>query len=75
MSTFERKENKEKHIIMDLKGNMLKTIFLPLPEEPSYTSKALGRENRFWGIIKDKFYYLKLNENLDCWELHVADMK
>lgn len=75
VSTYETKDNKEKYIIMDLKGNIVSTCYIPIPKESSFLAKTLGRDNRFYGITNNKFYYLKENEDDEEWELHVTEIK
>jgi hypothetical protein len=75
VSTFERKDGTGKYIVMDLKGNILGTPYLPIPEEASFLAKTLGRDNRFYGITQGKFYYLKENEETEEWELHSVMIK
>ena len=72
VSTFEKKGEKEKYIIMDLNGKMIKTIYLPIPQQTSFTSQTIGRGNRLYGISNSKFYYLIENEDNEEWELHMT---
>lgn len=75
VSTYDRKGDKEKYIIMDLEGNILAAPYLPVPKESSFLSKTLGRGSRFYGIAGHKFYYLKENEDDEEWELHAIKIK
>jgi hypothetical protein len=75
VSTFDRKDDKEKYIIMDLKGNIISTLYMPITRKSSYTARTLGRANRFYGIANNKFYYIKENEDEEVWELLVTEMK
>ena len=75
VSTYETRDNKEKYIIMDLKGKILSTPYMPVPQESSFVSKTLGRGNRFYGIVDNTYYYLQENEENEEWELHVTDIK
>lgn len=72
VSTFERKENKEKCIIMDVKGNIIGTSYLPITGQSSFSARSMGKDNRFYGIADNKFYYLKENEDEELWELHAV---
>jgi len=72
VSTFERQENKEKCIIMDLNGNIIGTSYLPVTGQSSFSAMSMGKDNRFYGIAGSKFYYLKENEEEEVWELHAA---
>ena len=73
--TFEAEEGKEKHIVMDLQGNVLQTLYLPMPKKAGYVNRVMGRDNRFYGYCGDKYYYLQENEENEEWELHVARLK
>lgn len=57
--TYDITESEEKYIIMDLKGNILKTVFLP---ETSWETLTFSQ---------NKFYYLAENEEDEVWDLHV----
>lgn len=75
VSTYETKDKKEKYVVMDLKGNVLSTPFVPIPGKSSFTARTMGRDNRFYGIANGKFYYLEENEADEEWELHVTEIK
>jgi hypothetical protein len=60
VKTYDITETKQKYIILDLKGNILKTVFLP---------KAFKEILTF---NKNKFYYLEDNEE-EGWVLQVVD--
>jgi hypothetical protein len=72
VSTFEHKDNKEKCMIMDLKGNIIGSSYLPVTGESSFLARSMGKDNRFYGISNNKFYYLKENEDEEVWELHAV---
>jgi hypothetical protein len=59
--TYDMKDKKDKFIIMDLKGKILKTIFLPRVYMEIQTFHGTG------------FYYLALNEDEEEWELRRVD--
>lgn len=71
VSTFDRKDQKEKIIVMDLKGEILAAAYMPIPISSPYLARTMGRENRFYAIKDNKYYYLVLNEDEDNYELHV----
>jgi hypothetical protein len=73
VATYDRKNLKRKYILMDLKGTVLKTVYLPIPRESSYLTMAMGRDNRFYGIVNQKYYYLKENPDSEEWEIHVSE--
>jgi hypothetical protein len=73
--TYETEGEKEKHIIMDLKGKILQSLFLPMSKKTSYVNRSLGRDNRFYGYCGNNYYYLLENEDNEEWELHIAAIK
>jgi hypothetical protein len=75
VSTFDKKNNKEKYIVMDLKGKVLNTVYMPIPISSPFIACNMGRENRFYDIKSNKYYYLVLNEDEDTYELHVQPFK
>jgi len=62
VKTYDITETKEKYIIMDLKGNILKDVFLPKApmELLTFANKA--------------FYYLEDSEAEECWALSSVDI-
>jgi hypothetical protein len=60
VKTYDITDTKEKFIIMDLEGNILKTVFLPKSYREILT------------FNNDKFYYLEDNEDKNCWVLHAV---
>jgi hypothetical protein len=75
VSTYERKDNKEKYVIMDLKGTIISTPFLSISEQSSFSARSLGRENRFHGIVNNKYYNLVENEDSEEWEAYVEEIE
>lgn len=71
--TFDRKDNKDKYVVMDLKGAILKTVYLPALEY-RYLTQLVGLGPKYYWVDNDKFYYLKENEDDEVWELHVTDI-
>jgi len=62
VKTHDITDTKEKFIILDIKGNILETVFLP----KTYRELLTFRNN--------KFYYLEENEDDEVWELHELDL-
>jgi hypothetical protein len=60
VQTYKRKNNKTQFIIMDLKGKILKEIYLPVP----------GHYDRT--VYNNKLYTLA--EEKEKWELHIYEM-
>jgi hypothetical protein len=73
--TYDKKGDKEKVVIMDLEGKVIGTSYLPIPQKSSYTARALGRDNRYYAIVNNKFYYVKESETDENWEFHVTEIK
>lgn len=65
----EEKNKKRELVILDLKGKVLKRIFLPVPGE---TAPLLMNKSY---IYKDMYYYLFENEDKEMWELHAVELK
>jgi len=75
VKTFKKQGNKEEYIVMDLKGNVLRRIYMPLVEKAPLMARLNGIDLQIYSIYKDKFYYLKENEDEEAWELHVEGIK
>lgn len=67
VQTYKIEEGKTEYIILDFKGKILQTTFLPVFEEGSLIDKNV------YTFYKDIYYYLKFNENKEIWELHQID--
>ncbi len=72
--TNTRKSEKVEFIVMDMKGKILKHLFLPEPNDIDFGNKIFGRPARFYKIYKGKYYYLKENIDEEMWELHKLDI-
>jgi hypothetical protein len=71
--TFQKKNNKEEYIVMDLEGKMLRKTYIPRVHPLSLKDQLIGVK---MAVIKnDKLYYLKENEEQEVWELHVYEIK
>ena len=62
VKTYDITSTKEKWLIMDVKGNILKTVFHP----------KTHREILTFG--KDRFYYLRESEDGEGWALHAVNL-
>ena len=71
--TFQKKNNTEEYIVMDLAGKMLKKTYIPRVHPPSLKDQLIGVKKAV--IRNDKLYYLKENEEQEVWELHVYEIK
>ncbi len=74
MLTYSGKDDKWKFIITDLKGNNIKTVFLPVPVKSSFLSRMLGRDNKFYSFTKDKYYYLIEDEETESFKIGIIDL-
>jgi uncharacterized protein YdcH (DUF465 family) len=61
--TYDIKGDEDKYLIMDFKGNIIDTKWLP---------KAFSKKRYFFDNC---FYYFLDNENGNGWELHMVDLK
>lgn len=62
VKTHDITDTKEKFVILNLKGNILRTVFLP---------------KTYWEMLtfnKNKLFYLLENEDDEVWELHAVDL-
>ncbi len=59
-TTYKRKENKEEVIVMDLKGNIQKTVYVPIADK--------------FTINDGRFYHLEENEDDEEWDLFAEDL-
>ncbi|MGD2085065.1 MAG: hypothetical protein PVH61_02680 [Candidatus Aminicenantes bacterium] len=75
VKTHQKKGDKDEFIIMDLKGNILKKLYLPGVKEAGFGNEILGRLAKFYKIYNNKFYYLHENEEEEEWEVHVEPIK
>jgi hypothetical protein len=73
--TFRKVENKEEFIIMDLKGQELKKIYMPPVEIAPNFAENNGIDIQLYTIYKNKFYYLRDNQDDETWELHAEEIK
>ena len=66
--TFKKKDGKTECRIMDLKGNDLKTVYVPYPDlhGMDYIPK--------YDILDKTFYILIENEDDEVWELHTMEL-
>jgi len=73
ISTFRTENNKVETIVMDLKGNVLKTAFIEPSAKEWIMALLLGV--KLETIHNDKIYYIQENEDLEEWELFVKEIK
>lgn len=79
--TYKKRDGNSEVLVLDLKGKLLKTVFLPLFKSDelffrSIENNIFRRINNSTFAIKDgKLYRLILDEEAEIWELHVTDVK
>jgi hypothetical protein len=71
--TFKLKDNKSEYVVMDLKGNIIKRVYLPRVDNVPFMSKIIGA--KLHTIYNDKLYYLQENEDEEKWELYMEEIK
>ena len=72
VKTFKKQGNKEEFLVMNLKGELQKSLYLPTVKS-RYLKQLAGLGPKFYSIENDKFYYLFENEEGE-WELHSVDI-
>lgn len=73
VQTFKVVENKDEYVIMDLKGKIIKRVYVDAFENVPLTGELLGA--KLHTLQKGKLYYLVENEDEEEWELMVEDIK
>jgi hypothetical protein len=73
-TTYHQQNHLQKYIIMDLTGTLEKSVWLPVPHRSSYLTQAMGRDNRFYGITGNHYFYLKENADSEEWEIHMVEI-
>lgn len=71
--TYTTRDNKEKYVVMDLKGKVLGKVYMPAMEKASVMARINGIDKRLCSIYNNKFYYLKENMEEE-WELHAEEI-
>ena len=66
IQTYKKKDNKTQFLVLDLKGKILKEIYLSVP--------VPDLDPRRQTVYNDKLYKLVENEETENWELHVYKM-
>jgi hypothetical protein len=65
--TYKKKGDDSEFVILDVKGDVLKRVFLPIKEVTAFKDNLFHFDN-------GKFYNLIENEEKDIWELHIRDL-
>lgn len=73
IKTYTVREGREEYLVLDLKGKLLKRVYLPVVKRPSLWDYIKGI--RLYQIENDTLYYLVEDEDEEVWELHVEKIK
>jgi hypothetical protein len=73
VQTYNQKDNREECLIMDLRGKILKRVFLPKFKNFSVVGSILG--TKLDAIQNDVMYYLSENGDTEEWELHQINLQ
>ena len=70
LQTYQKKGDKEEYIILNLKGKLLKRVFLPrLRSFALYDSFLLGAGVKFYDFLGNSFFYLEEDEVEETWKI------
>jgi hypothetical protein len=79
--TYGKKNGKTEVLVLDLKGKLLKTVFLPLHQRDDELAMTLENRvsrqvtNSTFAIKNGKFYQVLENQDKQSWELHIHEIK
>jgi hypothetical protein len=79
--TYGKKNDKTEVLVLDLKGKLLKTVFLPLHQRDDELAMTLENRvsrqvtNSSFAIKNGKFYQVLENQDKESWELHIHEIK
>jgi hypothetical protein len=73
VQTYKVINNKEEYLVLDLKGNIVKKVFIPKFEGTPIMARILGA--KLHTIKNNKLYYLTENIDEEEWELHAEEIK
>ena len=74
VKTFQREENREKHLVMNEKGKILRSVFLPPTEMAPLLARLNGLDQQLYDIYNGSLYYITFDENSEQWQLHQQKM-
>jgi len=66
--TYRRQEEKEEYVVLDLKGKILKSVYLPRVNTAPLMAHLTGV--KYYTINNGTFYYILENEEKEIWEIH-----
>ncbi|UCH95537.1 MAG: hypothetical protein JSV88_01455 [Candidatus Aminicenantes bacterium] len=71
VTTYKQKDDKNELIILDIKGNILKRLFLPFKSMQDW--RIMGAVDPYT-VHQGVLYELVENEDTEMWELHTTDL-
>ncbi len=71
--TYKKKNGKDQYQVLDLKGNLLRTVYISDALEPSVFAQIAGA--RLYYTSAGNMYYLLENDENEEWELHMEPLK
>jgi len=74
IQTFKQQDNNQEYLILDLKGNMLKKVYLPVVQPSTFASEMVGLGLKFYAIDKGRFVYLVENQEEEEWDVYMEDI-
>jgi hypothetical protein len=76
VKTYNKKNNKEEYLVMDLDGKGLKSFYLPEVRDVDFLVQMQG-DKKYYTIHNNKFYYLKLTDvdDEEVWEVHMEPIR
>lgn len=79
--TYKKEKEKSEFVILDLKGKLLKRVFLPFNQSDEWFHYSLTKStsqaspNATFTIKNGKLYQLIENEDKETWELHINNIE
>ena len=68
------KPGQEEYIVLDLKGNELKRMFLQTTIKARIGDELMGRSAKLYTMHNNIFYYILENDETEDWELHAVSI-
>jgi hypothetical protein len=79
--TYKKEKEKSEFVILDLKGKLLKKVFLPFNQSDEWFHYSLAKAtsqaspHATFTIKNGKLYQLIENEDKEIWELHITNIE
>ena len=72
VKTYKKWSNQQEYLVLDLKGNITKKVYLPQVNNAPLMAHLLGV--KYYTICQEKFYFIQENDDSEEWELHVFEI-